>query len=85
MVGIGTCLATGSVSSIVNEINGEVRMGVSFALDPLGATLGMLIDVFSCVAGTAINVANGMNHPVVVHTGDACDQGIVILPTNGEG
>ena len=85
VVGIGTCLATGSASSIVNEINGEVRMGVSFALDPLGATLGMLIDVFSCVAGTAINVANGMNHPVVVHTGDACDQGIVILPTNGEG
>ena len=68
MVGIGTCLATRKAPFlIVNEINGEVRMGVSFALDPLGATLEMLIDVFSCVAGTAINVANGMNSGCSTH------------------
>jgi RHS repeat-associated protein len=85
LAGIGTCLATGGASSIASEINGQVAMEVSFLLDPLGAVLGELIDVFSCSAQTFYNVGYAMGPHVVINTGQApaCDKGVVILPTRG--
>ena len=83
LAGIGGCIVAGGSSSIADEIDNESIMGVAFALDPLGAIIGELVSVFSCIPATTNFVGTAMTSPhfVIINVNGACDSGKIILPT----